>query len=108
MPNECSSFINVDRTSGGIFENELASNKKYSFTPDFWASTDLIYYKGGETSINGIRQKDEQSNFNAGFTLAYRVAPTQFVKFIYQKTVSGKEHAPQMKQGLAVTYTLAF
>ena len=35
LPNECSSFINVDRTSGGIFENELASNKKYSFTPDF-------------------------------------------------------------------------
>lgn len=86
------------------FETRLS----YSFTPDFWASTDFIYYKGGETSINGVNQKDEQGNFNAGFTLSYRVAPTQFVKFIYQKTVSGKEHSPQMKQGLAVTYSLAF
>ncbi len=35
LPNECSTFINVDRSSGGIFENELISNKKYSFVPDF-------------------------------------------------------------------------
>ncbi|HOZ89006.1 MAG TPA: type VII secretion protein EssC, partial [Bacilli bacterium] len=35
LPNECSSFINVDRSSGGIFENELVANKKSSFIPDF-------------------------------------------------------------------------
>lgn len=86
----------------------IETRLSYSFTPDFWASTDFIYHKGGETSINGIHQKDEQANFNAGFTLAYRVAATQFVKLTYQKTVSGKEHSPQMKQGIGVTYTLAF
>lgn len=80
----------------------------YNFTSDFWASADLVYYNGGETSVNGIKQKDDQNNLNAGFTLSYRVAPTQFVKFIYQKTVSGKEHSPQMQQGLAVSYTVAF
>lgn len=80
----------------------------YSFTPNFWASTDLVYYQGGETSVNNVSQKDEQSNLNAGFTLAFKVASTQTLKLIYQKTVSGKEYSPQMKQGVGITYTLAF
>ena len=80
----------------------------YNLTKDFWASADMIYYKGGETSINGVGQKDQQENVNAGVTLAYRVAPTQWVKLIYQKTVSGKENSPQMKDGVGITYQLAF
>lgn len=86
----------------------IETRLSYNFTPNFWASTDFIYYQGGETSVNGVKQKDEQNNLNAGMTLAYRIAPTQFVKLLYQKTVSGAEHAPQMKQGVAVTYTVAF
>lgn len=80
----------------------------YNFTPSFWASTDFVYYKGGETSINGIRQKDDQNNLNAGFTLAYRVARSQVIKLIYQKTVSGKEHSPQMQNGVGLSYSVAF
>lgn len=86
----------------------IETRLSYNFTPKFWASTDLIYYQGGETSVNNVSQKDEQSNLNAGFTLSYKVAPTQFVKLTYQKTISGKENSPQMKQGVGITYTLAF
>ena len=86
------------------FETRLS----YNFTPDFWASTDFIYYKGGETSVNGIAQKDGADNFNAGITLAYRIAPTQYVKFIYQKTVSGSQYSPQMQSGFGLTYQIAF
>lgn len=86
----------------------LETRFSYNFSNDFWASTDLIYYKGGETIINGLKQRDNQSNFNAGFTLSYRVAQTQFIKFIYQKTVSGQDYSPQIKKAFAMTYTLAF
>jgi len=34
LPSECSSFINIDNTIGGIFENELI-NKKQEFIPSF-------------------------------------------------------------------------
>lgn len=86
----------------------LETRFSYSVTPDFWASTDIIYYNGGETTVNGLKQKDKQDNINAGVTLAYRVASTQFIKLIYQKTVSGQQYSPQMKQAIAMTYTLAF
>lgn len=80
----------------------------YNFTPSFWASADFIYYKGGETSINGFKQKDEQNNLNAGITLSYNVSHNQLVKFIYQKTISGKEYSPQMENGFGLNYTIAF
>ena len=35
LPNDVCTFVNIDKTSGGIFQNELISNKKTSFTPDF-------------------------------------------------------------------------
>ena len=35
LPSECSSFISIDKTAGGVFENELVSNKKISFVPDY-------------------------------------------------------------------------
>lgn len=86
----------------------LETRLSYNFNQNFWASADVIYYKGGQTQVNGISQKDEQSNLNAGVTLAYKVARSQFVKLIYQKTVSGKEHSPQMQDGVGLSYTLAF
>ncbi len=38
LPSECSSFISIDATVGGIFENELV-NKKQEFVPDFTETT---------------------------------------------------------------------
>lgn len=38
LPSECSSFISIDPSVGGIFENELV-NKKQEFKPDFTTST---------------------------------------------------------------------
>jgi S-DNA-T family DNA segregation ATPase FtsK/SpoIIIE len=38
LPSECSSFISVDPTVGGVFENELL-NKKQEFIPDFTPTT---------------------------------------------------------------------
>ena len=34
LPNECTTFINVDNNNSGIFENELVSTKQRSFIPD--------------------------------------------------------------------------
>lgn len=127
---ECAAYFIKDNLQLDFFvgntvysENKLYSGSKslnqknlynietrlsYSFTPSFWASTDLIYFKGGQTKINSVSQKDEQANLNAGVTLSYKIAKSQFVKLIYQQTVSGNDYSPQMNKGVAFTYTLAF
>lgn len=38
LPSECSSFISIDPSVGGVFENELV-NKKQEFKPDFTTTT---------------------------------------------------------------------
>ena len=35
LPNQCTTFINVDTNSSGIFENELTKDKQQSFKADF-------------------------------------------------------------------------
>lgn len=34
LPNQCFEFINIDKVSCGLFENELVSNKQIAFTPN--------------------------------------------------------------------------
>ena len=35
LPNECTTFINIDSNESGIFENELTKDKQQSFKADF-------------------------------------------------------------------------
>jgi hypothetical protein len=55
----------------------------YHFKPRFWISLDGNFWVGGQASLNGRHQSDEQRNSRAGFTVAIPATQHQSVKFSY-------------------------
>lgn len=47
----------------------------YQFRPGFWIAADTNYYRGGETTVNGVARRDVQANSRYGLTLSVRLAP---------------------------------
>ena len=47
----------------------------YQFHPGFWIAADANYYRGGESTIDGVARKDLQANSRYGLTLSVRLAP---------------------------------
>lgn len=81
----------------------------YNLSKDQWVSLDLIYNYGGETNINNVNQNDKQNTLNVGVTLSNKIAKTQSIKFILQKTVSNKNtYSPIMEKGIGLTYQLIY
>lgn len=50
------------------------------FSPGFWASLDLNYYVGGQSSVDGSRGDDLQRNSRAGLSLVYPLVPKHALK----------------------------
>jgi hypothetical protein len=46
----------------------------YTFGPGFWIATDIGYAAGGNTSLNGVPDKDRQSNMRYGLTFSAPLA----------------------------------
>jgi Putative MetA-pathway of phenol degradation len=61
----------------------LQGHAAYTIRPGLWAAFDAIYYAGGRTSVNGVRQNDLQSNARYGFTCSVPLARQQSLKFLY-------------------------
>jgi cbb3-type cytochrome oxidase subunit 1 len=60
----------------------------YNFTKDFFGSFDYFYLYGGETKLDGTRQKDWVDTHTLGLTFAYMLnPPTQLM--INGKTDAG-------------------
>jgi len=47
----------------------------YQFHPGFWIAADTNYYRGGETTVDGVAKRDVQANSRYGLTLSVRLAP---------------------------------
>lgn len=63
----------------------LEGHLSYNFTPSFFASADYFYHNGGETSVDGIDQGDEEQDHSAGCTLGYMVTPSSQLLFKYKQ-----------------------
>ena len=48
--------------------------------PHLWVSADYTYYNGGETTVYGVPQNDQQDNSRGGLTLSVPVGQTQLVQ----------------------------
>jgi hypothetical protein len=55
----------------------------YTFRPNLWAAFDAVYYVGGRTEVNGVRQGDFQSNARCGFTFSVPLAKQHSLKFLF-------------------------
>jgi hypothetical protein len=75
--------INTQKESPiGAFEGHFS----YDFRPRFWVSLDGNFWRGGETSLNGIANPSSlQSNSRAGVTASIPVTGNQSIKFSFSR-----------------------
>lgn len=52
----------------------------YTFRPRLWLAADATYYRGGQTTLDGAGNDDEQSNSRYGLTLSLPVGARQALK----------------------------
>jgi len=61
----------------------VQAHVSYTFRPRLWLSLDATYYDGGESTVDGIKKDDRQSNSRYGLTLALPVARGQSLKLYW-------------------------
>lgn len=60
----------------------------YNFTDSFFASTDYFYYKGGETSVQGVDQDDETDTHALQLSMGFMLSPAYQLIVKYKNDVS--------------------
>jgi len=48
-----------------------------------WAAIDVTYYTGGQSSVNGFADPDDQNNVRAGATFNLPINKRHAIKFAY-------------------------
>jgi hypothetical protein len=60
----------------------------YTVRSGMWAAADFTYYWGGESTLNGVRKNDRQSNTRGGLTFAAPIVRGQSLKMSWTRGVS--------------------
>jgi len=63
----------------GAFQAHLS----YNFNPAMWAAIDFTYYTGGQSSVNGLKDDDDQNNVRVGATFNLPITKNQAIKLAY-------------------------
>lgn len=61
----------------------IQTHISYNFTPVMWAAFDLTYYTGGQSSVNGIDDDDDQNNVRIGATFNFPLSKLDAIKIAY-------------------------
>ena len=76
---------NTDFVGGQLREQDpiysVQTNLSYTFSRGAWASLGITYYRGGQTTVNGVRKDDELSNSRTGAVLALPLNRHNSIKF---------------------------
>jgi hypothetical protein len=70
---------------------QLDAHLTRDFTAHIWGSLDATWYKGGQSSINGV-PGEKLNNFGAGLTFGYQINDNLNLTFGYKSTVN--DNAP--------------
>jgi Putative MetA-pathway of phenol degradation len=76
----------------------------YNFESGAWVSLDGIYVTGGRTTLNGMRDNNEQTNTRAGLTLALPVDRYNSIKFNVSTGISTRTGSEFSAVGAAWQY----
>ena len=76
----------------------------YNFQSGAWVSLDGIYFTGGRTILNGMRDNNEQTNTRAGLTLALPVDRYNSIKFNASTGISTRTGSEFSAVGVAWQY----
>jgi Putative MetA-pathway of phenol degradation len=75
---------NADFFGGSLREQQpigtLQAHVGYTFKPRLWAAADATFYKGGRTTVDGVRNDDLQENSRFGLTLSVPLGRRHSVK----------------------------
>lgn len=79
-------YTNNDDYFGGKSRDQdpiytVQTNLSHNFGAGVWAALGATFYRGGETTVNGVRNNDELSNSRAGVILALPVDRHHSIKF---------------------------
>jgi len=61
----------------------LQGHVSYTFRTHLWLAFDATYYRGGRTTLNGVRQEDLQSNTRIGLAFSVPLGSRQSLKFAW-------------------------
>ena len=76
----------------------------YNIDPRTWASLDLVYYTGGETSVNGEENDDRQENSRWGVTFSRSVSRDHSLKLYYSDGATVRAGTDFTTAGVAWQY----
>jgi hypothetical protein len=63
----------------GAFQSHIS----YNFNPTTWAAVDFSYYTGGQSSVNGNYDDDDQNNVRIGATVNLPLSQRDAIKIAY-------------------------
>jgi hypothetical protein len=69
-----------------------------------WAAADATFYTGGQTRVDGLKNKDNLENVRAGATLALPVNRNNSLKLYYSTAISGRSGSEFDVAGMAWQY----
>ena len=76
----------------------------YSLGDGIWAAADALFYTGGQTRVDGLKNNDNLENVRAGGTLSLPVNRYNSVKLYYSTAVSGSRGSQFDVTGIAWQY----
>jgi len=74
-------FQGRTRTQSPIYNTQF--HVSYDIKPRMWLAFDANFYRGGQTSIDGVKREDRQSNSRIGVTFSLPVTRRQALKWSY-------------------------
>jgi hypothetical protein len=82
----------------------LQGHVLYTFRSGMWIALDGIYFTGGHTTLNGVRNDNEQRNTRAGFTLAVPIDRNNSLKLSASTGISTRTGSDFSAVGVAWQY----
>ncbi len=80
---------NTDFYDGKIREQDpilsTQAHVRYRFSRQVWAAFDVNYWRGGQTTVDGVTNDDHQSNSRVGLTVSTRFGRHHSVRFATSK-----------------------
>lgn len=76
----------------------------YNLGLGIWAAADALFYTGGQTRVDGLKNNDNLENVRAGGTLALPVNRYNSIKLYYSTAISGSRGSQFDVTGIAWQY----
>jgi hypothetical protein len=94
---------------GSVREQEpllsLQGHVVYTFRPRMWLAMGGTYYRGGQTTVDGIEKDDRQSNSRLGATFSYPITNRHSLKAVWARGVTARFGGKLNAVGVGWQYT---